>query len=88
MPQPAFMWEQPDTAYPSLSATCTYTRPQFTVTVQHTSGAEISESFHQCYEPLFGMDVLDQQQSFETATRLADRLAAQLKLKPVSLPKS
>lgn len=81
-PPVSVMWEEPDKMYPSLKAICTYQRPYFTVTVRNESGVEKKEIFQHTFEPVFGMDVIDAQRAIDTATRLSDELAAQLKLKP------
>jgi hypothetical protein len=77
------LWEQRDKSYPSLTAICSYGRPHFTVRVRHDSGVEKSESFLHTFEPIWGIDVSDQNTSIEVAVRLSDQLAAELRLTPI-----
>jgi hypothetical protein len=55
---------------------------QFRVVVSHEQYPEksLSEQFNATYEPIFGIDIADQQVAYEIAEELAQKLESKLQL--------
>jgi hypothetical protein len=79
----SIIWKSTDDLYPSLTCSCIYAPPRFTITVRHTGGSEKSVSFDQTPGRAYSISADDRRKFFEAAIPLANQLAKELGLRPV-----